>query len=422
MKNQYSKSKQNRSKNYSGSTNRKNRSNKNNSYRNNKSNRYRGRNNRGNNRGNVKKSNINPARYVAKAVKSSSESIYSEKVAFDNFNLEPVLFRNIKRKNYVNPTKIQAQAIPHSLKGNDVLGLANTGSGKTAAFLIPMINKILKSSNQKCIIITPTRELTAQIQSELKAFSKDTKIKSILVIGGASIRNQISELRRKPQFVIATPGRLNDLVQRSEIRLEEFNNIVLDEVDRMLDMGFVREIKLIISRLRQKKQSLFFSATINSKVETIARSLLKNPRKVQVGNELDKKKNVDQDIVKVNPSEKLQKLSDLLHNEEFEKVLIFLRTKRRTDNLSTKLNQRGFKVDSIHGGKSQGRRNRVIQKFRQDSIRILVATDVASRGLDIDDISHVINYDEPRCFDDYIHRIGRTGRAGKTGKALTFVE
>jgi superfamily II DNA/RNA helicase len=371
------------------------------------------------NRG-FKPSNINPQRYIAKAQKSSSCSIYDPNCKFTDFNLVNSLHQNIKKKGYKKPTKIQAQAIPCCLEGRDVLGLASTGSGKTAAFLIPMLNKAIKDKNQRCLIVTPTRELANQIQKEFIFFAKGSKARSALIIGGQNIRTQIGSLKQKPQFVVATPGRLIDLMNKRIINLGQFNNIVLDEVDRMLDMGFINDIKLITRNLRKQKQSLFFSATINKKVEEVARTFLHKPEKVQV-EKLSPRKNVDQNVVRVNSHQKLDRLHDILIKDGFNKVLIFSRTRRGTDKLRKKLDTRGFSVDSVHGGKTQSRRQKVMKKFRTNQIDILVATDVAARGLDINNITHVINYDEPATYDDYIHRIGRTGRAGKKGNALTFV-
>ncbi len=367
-----------------------------------------------------KANNINPQRYVAKAKKSSTCSIYDPDCKFSDFDFVDSLKSNIRKKGFDTPTKIQSQAIPCCSQGRDVMGLARTGSGKTAAFLLPMLNKAIKDKRQRCLIITPTRELANQIQKEFRFFAKGSKARSALIIGGANIRSQIGSLKQKPQFVVATPGRLIDIERRGIIKLRSFNNLVLDEVDRMLDMGFISDMKLIVSKLDKRRQVLFFSATMNKKVEKVARSFLTNPEKVQV-EELSVQKNVEQNIVKVSKHQKLDKLHDLLIKDGFEKVLIFSRTRRGTDKLSRKLDDRGFSVDAIHGGKSQSRREKIMKKFRQDQIEVLVATDVAARGLDIDDITHVINYDEPATYDDYIHRIGRTGRAGKTGNALTFV-
>lgn len=362
------------------------------------------------------------SKYVAKADEGyEPPSIYAEDQFYKDFNLSEVLKNNIEAKGYVHPTIIQAQSIPVISQGQDILGLASTGSGKTNAFLIPMIDKVIRVNNQKCLIIVPTRELAQQIQAEFKALVRGTRVYSTLVIGGTSINAQIGQLRRNPQFVIGTPGRLEDLTKRGALHLNEFNNIVLDEVDRMLDMGFIPVIRFLISKLTDTKQSMFFSATMTSEAEQIANTILKNPVKVQVAKE-EAHKNVHQDIIPVpTHADKLEKLHELLTTSELEKVLVFSRTKHGADKLSRRLSQQGHRVDAIHGGKTQNRRTRVLDAFRANKINILVATDVAARGLDIKGVSHVINYDEPENYKDYIHRIGRTGRAGKAGNAFTFV-
>ncbi len=371
---------------------------------------------------NRKGSSINVSQLIAKAVYEDLPSIYVLDHNLLEFDLVRELKTNIAYKKYTSPTKIQYEAIPQILKGRDVLGLASTGSGKTAAFLIPMINKALLDNTQRFLIIEPTRELAMQIQDEFMQLARNTGLRSVLVIGGNSIGTQIGLLKRNPQFVIATPGRLKDLTDRKAINLLSINNVILDEVDRMLDMGFVNDIKYIISRLSEKKQSLFFSATMNRKSEEIANSLLINPVKVEV-QKMEQGKNVDQDVIKLkNGENKFDVLCDYVNKEEFKKVLIFTRTKRQAENLSKKLIEKGIKVNSLHGDKRQTQRSRIINDFKKDYLNILIATDVASRGLDINNISHVINYDIPQNYDDYIHRIGRTGRAGKKGYALTFVE
>lgn len=363
---------------------------------------------------------IDPAKYVAKAEAGESVSVYVPSSKFSDFKLAKILQKNVLRKSYVSPTKIQDQAIPYIIEERDLLGLASTGSGKTAAFLLPMINKMIRDRTQKCLIVTPTRELAEQIRAELLQFSEGTNIRSVLIIGGKSIRNQIHALKKQPQFIIGTPGRLIDLYNRRVLRLEEFNNVILDEVDRMLDMGFIKDIEFLILKLKKDKQSLFFSATMTDKAEKIAANFLRNPVKIQIEKQ-SPLKNIEQSIVRVNSQNKLGLLQDLLNKVEFEKVLIFSRTRYGADRMAKKLKNRGFQIDSIHGDKSQARRARSIDAFKSGKIKILVATDVASRGLDIDDITHVINYDEPSTFNTYIHRIGRTGRVGKPGNAITFV-
>lgn len=360
-------------------------------------------------------------RYIAKAENIVEESSYVTDIMYSDFKIADLLKSNLARKKYTYPTKIQSKAIPEAVAGRDILAIAATGSGKTGAFLIPLINKAMQDKTQKCLIITPTRELAVQIKNEFDLFALNAGLKRVLVIGGENIRRQMSELRENPQFIIGTPGRLKDLEERNHLKLSQFGAVVLDEVDRMLDMGFIQDIKFLISRLNQTRQSLFFSATMSRDAENIAHSLLKNP--VKIATEVQSPtKNVEQDIIKVSgPAQKLETLHNLLIKNEFKKVLVFLKTKRSADSLAKELQLRGFKVDSIHGNKSQSQRSRALSAFRKGDVKILIATDVAARGIDVPDITHVINYDEPATYADYIHRIGRTGRIGKKGVALTFV-
>ena len=370
---------------------------------------------------NRKGSSISINQLVAKAVYEDLPSIYVLDHSLLEYDLVRELKNNITYKKYTCPTKIQYSAIPPILEGRDILGMASTGSGKTAAFLIPMINKGVLDPSQRFLIIEPTRELAMQIQDEFMQLARNTGLRSVLVMGGNSMGAQIGILKRDPQFVIATPGRLKDLTERKAINLLKINNVVLDEVDRMLDMGFIDDIRFITSQLSENKQSLFFSATMNRKSEEIANTLLKRPVRIEV-QKMEQGKNVDQDIIRLKNGEtKFEVLCDYVSKDEFKKVLIFTRTKREAENLSHKLQDKGIKVNALHGDKRQTQRTRIIDAFKKDYLNILIATDVASRGLDINNISHVINYDIPQNYDDYIHRIGRTGRAGKKGYALTFV-
>lgn len=333
-----------------------------------------------------------------------------------------VLKKNIVTKGFDAPTPIQNKAIKEVLQGKDFLGIADTGTGKTAAFLIPLIEKVIKDKTSRVLIITPTRELADQINQELFILTRDLKIFSVQCIGGSSINNQIYNLRRGFNFVIGTPGRLKDLHDRRVLNLGTFNTVVLDEVDRMLDMGFVNEIKDLISFLPDNRQSLCFSATVDKKVEEIINELLKDDFvkiSVKTGETAE---NVEQNIVRVEDYlDKLVQLEKLLAKEEFTKVLIFANTKREVERLDKNLYAKGLAITSIHGDKKQSERKRAIEAFKAGKAKILVATDVAARGLDIKDVSHVINYDIPMTYEDYIHRVGRTGRANKTGVALTFV-
>lgn len=346
--------------------------------------------------------------------------IYVPKYSFSDFNISPILKENILARGYEKPTPIQDQAIPEILKGLDVVGLARTGTGKTAAFLIPLINKAFLDRSQRVLIVTPTRELAVQIRDELSQFAIGMNIDSVLCIGGVNIAPQAFRLRRRPQFVIGTPGRLKDLEEQRDLNFAHFNNIVLDEVDRMLDIGFVIEVRRIISRLPQNRLSLFFSATMSPEVSEIMNGFLKNPVTISIKSENHVNK-VLQSVIKTNGKPKVDVLHELLITEGFSKVLVFGRTKFGMDKLAEDLFKRGFKVAAIHGNKNQGQRQRALNDFKNSIVQILLATDVASRGLDIKDVTHVINYDLPETYEDYIHRIGRTARANKSGSAITFV-
>lgn len=382
--------------------------------------RYYGSRNRGS-RFSQRSSTISIDKLIAKAVDTETVSMFVDDYNYSQFDIHTILKNNIYSKGYSNPTKIQYQAIPEILKGKDILGIASTGSGKTAAFLIPMINKLMKNRNDKCLIVEPTRELAIQIQDEFRSLSRNTGLKSVLIMGGNSMKTQINVLRTDPEFVICTPGRLKDLTERGYLDLSYINNVVLDEVDRMLDMGFIADIRFIIQKLNKDRQSLFFSATMDRKSEEIANTLLLNPIKVEVEVQ-GPGKNVDQDVVRLEKDQnKGDVLLELLTHEELKKVLIFTSTKREADRLCKRLLEKHIYVEALHGDKRQNQRTKIIDKFKKGFIDVLIATDVASRGLDVNNITHVINYDMPQTYDDYIHRIGRTGRAGKKGFALTFV-
>ena len=347
---------------------------------------------------------------------------YVPKHKFEDFAVSFEIKKNIVHKLYTTPTPIQDQAIPAILAGNDIIGIANTGTGKTAAFLVPLVEKVFKNRAEKVLIVTPTRELAAQINDELRDFAQGLGIYAALCIGGTSMGRQRSELSKNPNFVIGTPGRIKDLIGQNCLDLSRFASVVLDEVDRMVDIGFIRDIKYLISLLPKNRQSLFFSATISGKVKEIIQTFVVNPVTISV-KDRDTVENIKQEIVKVERSEhKVDKLHDLLIQDGFDKVLIFGRTKWGIQKLTKELTGRGFNAGAIHGNKNQNQRQKTLELFRRNQIRILLATDVASRGLDIEDISHVINYDMPASYDDYIHRIGRTGRANKRGIALTFFE
>jgi ATP-dependent RNA helicase RhlE len=361
-------------------------------------------------------------KFINRQTEVSVEEDYVPTNQFTDFAFTPEVKANIVYRKYTTPTPIQDQTIHQALEGRDVLGIANTGTGKTAAFLLPLINKVLLDRSEMVLILAPTRELAVQIEDEFKAFSRGMGLFSVLCIGGASMNVQIHNLRRRYNFVIATPGRLKDLVNQRVVNLGRFNSVVLDEVDQMFDMGFFRDVQMLLGMLPKERQSLFFSATISREIDSLVKAEMINPVVVSL-KKRDTASTVDQDVVRIKPGDsKIEILHDLLVQEDFTKVLIFGRTKRGVNKLSDMLHERGFRVDSIHGDKTQNARQQALTKFKKDHIMILVATDVAARGIDIPDVSHVINYELPETYEDYIHRIGRTGRANKLGKALTFVE
>ncbi len=374
---------------------------------------------RGRNNNPGEKIDIN--RFVSKAVEIGTVEPYKAVNSFVDFKISGSLKKNIIDKGYIVPTQIQDQTILPILEGRDVIGIANTGTGKTAAFLIPLIEKAIQNRNEHFLIVTPTRELAFQINEELIAFSRGMNISSVLSIGGSSMFRQVQRLRQNPQFVIGTPGRLKDLIQRKNLNLYNFRNVVLDEVDRMVDIGFIKDIKFMVALLPSPRQSLFFSATVDRQTREILGSFVKDPVTVSVKT-AETAENINQDIIKVKPGEKVDQLHDLLAMEGYDKVMIFGRTKYGIEKLTKMLIERGFRATAIHGNKSQGQRQRALTDFKQGAVQVLLATDVASRGLDIDDVSHVINYDVPATYEDYVHRIGRTGRAGKVGSAVTFVD
>ncbi len=365
---------------------------------------------------------IDPNKFINKAVITETVEHFVPEHQFIDFQIDEKLKANIISKGYVTPTPIQDRAIPHVLKGEDIVGIANTGTGKTAAFLIPLIHKVLTDKTQNVLIVCPTRELAIQIQDELKGFIGGMKLYSTVCVGGAHIGTQIRDLRYRNEFVIGTPGRIKDLIERKVLNLSYFKTVVLDEADRMLDMGFINDMKFMMALMPKDRHTLFFSATLSKEIEALIKDFLKNPVSISVKTG-DTAKNVDQDVVKIRPGEnKLDILHSMLIEKDFNKVLIFGRTKHGVEKLTKLLNDRGFKTESIHGDKNQSARQRSLKNFKDDRAQVLVATDVAARGLDISGVSHVINFDIPATYEDYVHRIGRTGRAGKKGKAYTFIE
>ncbi len=365
---------------------------------------------------------IDVSRFISKSTIVEKEEIYLPTNTFGEFDIDSKLKLTIANKNYIYPSPIQDKSISHALLGRDILGIADTGTGKTAAFLIPIINKIIKDDRETAIIIAPTRELAIQIEREFIDLARGLRMFSVVCVGGAPISQQIKSLHRSCNVVIGTPGRLLDLVKRGEIDLSTTCSVVLDEADRMLDMGFVDDITFLLEKTPKERQTFFFSATLPKPIEKLIERFSNNPVKVMVKTR-DTSKNVEQDVVRLARGvDKIDTLCDLLDKkDEFKKVLIFSEMKHAVEKLSVELIKRGYKAGSIHGDKRHNDRQRTLLKFRQDEIHILVATDVAARGLDIPDVTHVINYEIPQTYDTYIHRIGRTGRANHKGTALTFV-
>ena len=365
--------------------------------------------------------NINTSRFINKAVITEKTDSFVPVHQFQDFNIDPRLKANIFSKGFASPTPIQDKIIPYILQGFDAVGIANTGTGKTGAFLLPLIQKVLERPREKILILVPTRELALQINQEFKSFSRGINIYSVCCVGGVSINNQIFELRNyNNNFIIGTPGRLKDLIQRRFINLSAFSTVVLDEADRMLDMGFIADTRFILGLLPKNHHTLCFSATIVKEVTALINEFLYKPVTVSVKSG-ETPENIYQDVVKVSNGGKIETLYNLLTQSEFRKVLIFGRTKHGVEKLSKDLIKRGFRADSIHGNKNHFKRQKALELFKNDGIQILVATDLAARGLDVPDVSHVINYDIPATYKDYVHRIGRTGRINKKGIALTFI-
>ncbi len=366
---------------------------------------------------------IDPQKFINKAVPVVAITEDATTARFTDFNLSEAIKSNLIARGYEAPTPIQNDTLEAALAGKDVIGLANTGTGKTAAFLLPIIERILTGEGQtRALIMAPTRELAVQIYDEFKIFARGMKMEAVVCVGGMGMEPQIRGLRRNPQLIIGTPGRLKDLTQRRALNLSNANVLVLDEADRMLDMGFIADIRHLVGLMPAQRQSLCFSATMTPAVERLMNDFLKDPVTVSVRSAVTSD-HIEQDIVEAGgKEEKFDVLAEMLKDPDFEKVLIFGETKFGVQRLADNLSKLGLHAQAIHGNKSQPQRQRALKAFADNHVKILVATDVAARGLDIPRVSHVINFDQPQTYEDYIHRIGRTGRAGKAGKALTFVD
>ncbi len=362
------------------------------------------------------------AKFMNKTVVTTSEPVFVADHTFADFDINPHLKKNVLARNYKSPTPIQDKAIPHALLGQDVVGLAETGTGKTAAFLIPLIDKVMKQKDERVLIMAPTRELAVQIEKELAGFAKGLGFRGMVAVGGANIGPQITQLKHNPAFVIGTPGRLKDLMERKALDLSGFGTVVLDEADRMLDMGFIDDMRMILGKMQKERHTLFFSATMGKDIERLIGDFLTSPVIISVKKH-DTPSTVEQDVVRIpRGKEKFDVLVELLKDREFSRVLVFGRTKYGVEKLAKALSRLHIHAESIHGNKTHGARIRALEAFKRGQVTALVATDVAARGLDIPAVSHVINYDLPSTYEDYVHRIGRTGRAEMKGKALTFVQ
>ena len=339
---------------------------------------------------------------------------------FQDFGLDGALISSLLKKGYSTPTPIQDKIIPPIMEGKDVVGLANTGTGKTAAFLIPLVQKILNHPQEQVLIVAPTRELAPQIGQELEVISKHLGVYFTTCTGGEYIGIQTKKLARKNNVIIGTPGRLIDLIKRRSLTLQNVGTVVLDEADRMLDMGFINDIRFLLSQTKKERHTLCFSATMSPKIKALVQDFLKNPEIISVS-DTQTPESIEQDVIRVKNLDKVNVLCNLLRQEEFKKVLVFGRTRKGVEELSRTLYKKGVKAESIHSDKTHPQRKRALLDFKHNKIQVLVATDVAARGLHIEDVSHVINYEIPETYDDYIHRIGRTGRGSKQGKALTFI-
>ena len=340
---------------------------------------------------------------------------------FSDLNIENKLKRSIELAEFKTPTPIQSQSIPISLEGKDVLGTAQTGTGKTLAFTIPMLNKLLKDKQAMALIICPTRELATQVmETVLKLNIREIGIGNALLIGGESMQKQLRQLKKRARIIVGTPGRINDHIERKSLNLSNVNYLVLDETDRMLDMGFTPQIEVILKFIPKNHQTLLFSATLPENILKISQKYLNNPERISVGSLSTPIEKIKQETFEITTDKKYHELINQLV-ERSGSILVFVKTKHGADKIVKRLKYDGHKADAIHGNLRQSKRDRVIRGFRNGNSRILVATDVAARGLDIPVIKHVINYDLPQVPEDYIHRIGRTGRAGKDGSALTFL-
>lgn len=340
---------------------------------------------------------------------------------FEGFGLSNALGKSLAHMKYETPTPIQAQAIPLALEGHDIMGTAQTGTGKTAAFAIPLIEKLLTDPNGSALVLTPTRELGKQIMDIMhQLLGPKSNIKTAFIIGGESMGKQISQLRARPRLIVGTPGRINDHLERGNMMLRNADFLVLDETDRMLDMGFTVQLEKIFKYLPKKRQTLMFSATLPKNILKLSEKYLNNPKRIAVGETNIVAQNIKQEVIRIEQDKKYKELMLQLHDRSGS-VIVFVKTKYGADKMAKNLRRDGFTSDALHGDLRQSKRDKVMQNFRKQNFRILIATDIAARGLDVPHIEHVINYDLPQVAEDFIHRMGRTARAGAQGSAISFV-
>lgn len=380
------------------------------------------RNQQDRNRGKQHVSTIDTRLFTKKATPLTEVSYTSARYIKD-LPVDERIKNNLQSKGYSRPTEIQDKTLESILGGSNLMGIAQTGTGKTGAFLVPIIHQLMGSKPMfQALIVVPTRELAVQVEQEFKTMVKGLPIYSACFIGGTSVNKDIGTLRKPVHFVIGTPGRLTDLARQGALHFGSFTTLVLDEFDRLLDMGFSRDIQFIVKAMKGRKQTILFSATEEKNQRKLIDELLHQPVEVRVSNGKVTGDHIDQEIVRVGAGEtKIEVLLKMVRDRSFQKVIVFAETKRGVSNVRKSLHQSGIKVDEIHGNKSQNYRLKALSDFKVGKTQVLVATDVAARGLDISEVTHVINFQPPRDFDSYIHRIGRTGRAGKGGKAFTFI-
>ena len=366
---------------------------------------------------------VDISRFTNEGGTSKAPKEYINEFSFDDFELDAPLLGKIKEKGFTKPSEIQDKSILPALEGKDIVGIAGTGTGKTSAFLVPVIQQILESGFENyALIIAPTRELASQINEEFLSLSRGLKIFSTCIIGGTSIGENIKSLKRKNHVIIGTPGRLQDMAKRRAMTFDKFHVLVLDEFDRMLDMGFSKEIQFINKEMKSKDQTLLFSATLDKTQEALIAEMTNNPIHVKAEQSTQDTNAITQEVKHVKGQDKIQMVKSVIEENPQTKTILFSETKRKADQISILLKQSGITSDSIHGDKSQRAREVALRKFKNGHVQVLVATDVVARGIDVKDVELVINYETPRNYTDYVHRIGRTGRAGKTGRAVTFID